>query len=325
VPTKKIIISLACAAAAVALVVGLHYVVIPLDSLLWQELKNFGHVPVFALVALALFGIFANFPGTSRMRRGIQYILAFAALVGAGALSEYTQIVGPRDADPWDLWRDVSGGFCALAIMASFDRRLTARPPLKRPAFRHALRAAVVVVLLVNFIPVAVWAESYRRRAARMPVLYHFDSRWELMFTQPNGAKLDLVPSPSGWVDMNDRQVGRMTFGPYRFPGVIFLEPYSDWSPYRYLDLELYSEHDGVIDVVLRIDDMHCNDYVEDRFNKRMKLPPGGHSLRIPLEEVRSAPKRRELDLTAIRAMILFAVRPEKGTKLYLAEMKLEP
>lgn len=322
---KKIIISLACAALASALVVGLNYAVIPFDSLLWQELKNFGHMPVFALVALALFGIAVNLPGTSRMRRGIQYLLAFAALVVAGALSESTQIVGPRDADLWDFCRDISGGLCALAMLASFDRRLSLRAALKRPGWRHGLRVVAVVVLLANFVPVAIWVESYRRRAARMPALYHFDSQWELMFTKANGAKLEIVSSPSGWDEMDNRRVGRMTFGPYRYPGIIFREPYKDWSPYRYLDMELYSEYDGVIDVVLRIDDMHCSDFVEDRFNKRMKLAPGSHSLRIPLEEVRSAPEKREFDLAAVKAMILFAVRPEKGTKLYIAEMKLEP
>jgi hypothetical protein len=158
-----------------------------------------------------------------------------------------------------------------------------------------------------------------------MPALYRMDSQWDLMFAEANGAKLEIVPSPEGWSGMEGRQVGRITFGPYRFPGVIFKEPYPDWSSYRYLDLDLYSEHDQTIDLVLRIDDQHCNDFVEDRFNKRMKLPPGHHSLRIPLDEVRSAPRDREFDLTAIKAMILFAVRPEKGTRLYLAEMKLGP
>ncbi len=322
---KRIMVALAFAALAVALVVGLHYANIPLNSLLWQELKNFGHVPVFAAVALALFGIFVNMPGTSRIRREFQYLLAFAALMGAGALSEYTQIVGPRDADLWDLVRDVSGGLCALGILASFDSRLSCPGPLNRSGFRWGMRVVAAILLLANLTPVAIRAESYRRRAARMPALYRFDSRWELMFTKPNGAKIEIVPSPAGWAGKENRQVGRMTFGPYRFPGVIFVEPYSDWSPYRYLDLELYSENDQTIDLVLRIDDVHCNDFVEDRFNKRMKLSPGAHSLHIPLDEVREAPEKRELDLTAIKAMILFAVRPEKGTRLYIADMKLGP
>jgi hypothetical protein len=259
------------------------------------------------------------------MRRGSQYLLAFAALVGAGAVSEYTQMIGPRDADLWDFMRDVSGGLCALAVMASFDSRLKGRGALRRPGFRHGLRVAAVLLVLVNFVPVAVWAESYRRRAARMPALYRLASQWDLMFTEANGAKLEIVPSPDGWSGRENLQVGRITFGPYRFPGVIFKEPYPDWSDYGYLDLELYSEHDRVIDLVLRIDDKHCNDYVGDRFNWRVKLPPGQHSLRISLEEVHSGPEDRELDLTAIEAMILFAVRPEKGTVLYLAEMRLEP
>jgi hypothetical protein len=322
---KRIMVSVAFAALAAILVVGLNYVVIPLDSLLWQELKNFGHVPLFVLVALALFGFFVNLPGTSGVRREYQYLLAFAALLGAGALSEYTQMIGPRDADLWDLERDISGGACALMIMASFDGRLAGRGLMKRSLFRHGLRIVAALLVLVNLVPVAIWAESYRRRAMRMPALYRLESQWDLMFTEANGAKLEIVPAPDGWAGKEDRQVGRITFGPYRFPGVIFKEPYPDWSDYGHLALDLYSEEDRVIDLVLRIDDEHCNDFVEDRFNWRMKLPPGRHSLRISLEEVRSAPEDRELDLTAIKAMILFAVVPEKGTRLYLAGMKLEP
>jgi hypothetical protein len=322
---KRIIVCIVLASVAITIIVGLNYLVIPFRSLLWNELSDFGHFPLFAVVALALFGIIVNLPGTRQRRRQTQYLLAFAAVLVAGALSEFSQVTGPRDADAWDLARNVSGSLVALMILATFDSRMTGSGAWKKPAFRNGLRAAAIILLLANFAPVAIRAEAYRQRAARMPVLHSFDSPWELIFMDAYGATIELVPPPKDWVDNDNRLVGKLTFHPGRFPGVNFREPYPDWSPYRYLDLKLYSEQDEDVDVVIRIDDMHSDYVYEDRFNKQMTLGPGWNSLRISLEEVRSDPKERELDMTAIARVILFVVRPEEPISLYLVDMKLEP
>jgi hypothetical protein len=235
------------------------------------------------------------------------------------------QLHGPRDADLWDFAKDVAGALCALAILSTFDGSMAVLKPWARRSFRKSVRIAAVILLLITFIPVAIWLESYRRRSAQMPMLMRFGSAWELKFVERNGVGLQLAPPPSGWKEIARSRVGKIFFFPgSSFPGLVFREPYPDWTPYRYFSLDLYSELKRPVDIVLRIDDIHADRYVEDRFNRRVTLQPGANLIRFPLEDVRQAPEAREMDLSAISMMVLFAVRPDEPFTLYVADMKLE-
>jgi hypothetical protein len=320
----SIMLALLFAALVAGLLLALHLTTVTATSFLWRALNNFGHVPLFGAVALLIWAMFLNLPGIRTRGRTTIYLLTFASALLLAAGSEGMQVHGPRDADFWDFARDVAGGLCALALLASFDGALREQAPWKRRNFRRMVRAGVAILLLIAFIPVAIWLESYRRRSAQMPMLMRFDSGWELKFVDANGAWLELVPTPGGWVEMERERVGKVSFSALRFPGMIFREPYPDWTPYSYFSLDLYSELSHPADIVLRIDDAYADQYVEDRFNLRMTLQPGANLIRIPLEEVRTAPLKRTMDLSAIKMMVLFAVRPEEPIAIYVADMKLE-
>jgi VanZ family protein len=323
-PILRIMAALFFTALTACLFLAIHLAGGSSTSSFWRELNNFGHVPLFGIIALSMFATFLNLPGIRARRRTTIYLLTLAAVLLLAAVSEWMQVYGPRDADLGDFVRDLAGAVCALSILATFDGKLLEQEPWKRQRFRRMVRAAAATLLLVAFIPVAMWMESYRRRSARMPMLMRFDSRWELRFIEHNGAELQLAPPPGEWEQIARDRVGKVTFAAGRFPGLVFREPYPDWTPYTYFSLDLYSELDRPMDIVLRIDDAHSNKWVEDRFNLRMTLQPGANLIRFPLEEMRTAPKTRKMDLSAVSMMVLFAVRPEEPCTLYLADMKLE-
>jgi hypothetical protein len=323
-PILRTMAAFGFAALTACLFLSLHFTAITSNSYLWQQLKDFGHAPLFGTIALSIFATFINLPGIRTRRRTTIYLLTLIASLLLGVTSELMQLSGPRDADLLDLARDVAGALCALALLATFDGALLEQEPWKRRSFRRMVRAGAAILMLVAFIPVAIWMESYRRRSAQMPMLMRFDSAWELRFVEPNGAELQLVPPPSGWQGADRQRVGKVTFAAGRFPGLIFREPYPDWTAYSYFSLELFSALDRPVDIVLRIDDANANHQVEDRFNLRVTLQPGPNLIRFPLDDMRTAPEIRTMDLSAVGMMVLFAVHPEEPFIIYVADMKLE-
>jgi len=84
------------------------------------------------------------------------------------------------------------------------------------------------------------------------------------------------------------------------------------------------SESDHPIELVLRIHDRRHNEDYADRFNRSLTFQPGINAFRIPLDEIRAAPAGREMDLSAIERLSVFAVAPEAQLSLYLLELRLE-
>jgi hypothetical protein len=100
-------------------------------------------------------------------------------------------------------------------------------------------------------------------------------------------------------------------------------EPHPDWREFRHLDLDLFLDGTREAALVVRIDDLHHNNEYDDRFNRRFNLQPGPNHIRIPLADVRDAPKERQLAMDEIACWLLFAVRPEHPVVLYLADLEL--
>ncbi len=63
--------------------------------------------------------------------------------------------------------------------------------------------------------------------------------------------------------------------------------------------------------VIAIYDAQHTNDYA-DRFNQAITISPGVNHIDIPLDDIRQAPVGQELDLSAIRAIRLFAISPRE-------------
>jgi hypothetical protein len=324
-PALRIMAALLCAALTTGLLLALHLTPIRPNSYLWQELKNFGHAPLFGAIALLIFGMLINVPGIRTRKRTTIYLLTFAMVLLLGAGSELMQLYGPRDADIWDFAKDAAGALSALALLASIDGRLLERKPWRRKRFRRYMRILATALVLAAFTPAALLLEAYNRQAAQIPTLMSFDSSWQLKLVENNGAFLRLVEPPENWVEIDQERVGEVTFTTSRkWPGLIWREPYPDWTGYTYFSMELFSELDHPVDVNLRIDDAGAGNWAGDRFNLRWKVPPGASRVRIPLEDVRTAPEDREMNLDDISMMVLFAVHPEEPSTIYLADMKLE-
>ncbi len=298
----------------------LQYLQPPNQSLAWIACLDAGHAPLFGAIGLAVLQFLLATPLVNRSRFYL-YGLALGITILMGALSEWLQIGADRNSDLRDFARDVLGACAFLLAAATWDRRALFNPRFGR-VVRASCRGTALVLLALAFSPGAVIAHAYVERAAAFPALLDFAGTWETNFVMANHARLEYtsLPRASGGAI----STWHITFEPARFSAFKLVEPYPDWAGYQHLRLVAQSELGRPIDLILRIHDRQHDGRYLDRFNRSLTFLPGVNEFVIPLAEVRSAPEGREMDLSAIQRLSLFAVAPEEGFSLYLLELGLD-
>jgi len=296
----------------------------PPDTFLVQQLFDFGHYPLFGLIALLLLGLSLSLWEGKLGRRLDHYLLAMGGVLALSGLTELVQFFGPRDASLGDVITDVAGAVTALALAASFDRRLIAADSGQGRRRRNRLRLGAVLLTVVALVPLASWVVAYRIRDSSFPVLCDFESRLAAKFVRTTGALLERVPPPAGWRTATPGRAGRVTFGGSLYPVLVFNEPYPDWTGFEFLSFRLYSESRQEMPLVLRVHDAAHDQRYEDRYNRKLAVPPGPSEIRIPLADLRLAPDGREMKMSTIRAVALFAVEPEQPFTIWIDDLRLE-
>ncbi len=262
----------------------------------FQAFWNLGHVAYFALITWLLL----HWPWLRRQRPLMQWLLSLMVSLVVGGIIELMQIGTERTADPWDVLRNLSGSLLVLMLIPVL--------PPDRKARRWPLRVAALVLLLWLMMPMArvlyddAWARS------QFPVLADFSAPFELDRWQGNtDYRLTRLPD-------QDQPVLAITLKPgVAFPGVSLKHFPGDWRGYRQLHLRLYQPGPEPLSLTLRIHDRAhetgANAYAySDRFNRSFVLQPGWNDLTIPLDEIKNAPVGRDMDLSRIVDVSLFAV-----------------
>lgn len=302
------------------------WIPVPSHTRLWKAFNDFCHVPLFGGVAILLLSLARQIGEPRGWSVGRPYGLAFIGVVVLGGMSEGVQsLSSSRYADWSDLLYDVLGAVCALGFYVTYNRNLTGRGATWRKAPRRQLAHAMIgLFVVVALSPVLIWAYAYWDRAMRFPLLCQFSSAWEMMFVQGKDSELQIVSPPVGWGKPRVDTVGHVVFYPTHYPGIRIEEPYADWQGFSRFGFDVYSELPTARALVIRIDDaQHHNEYV-DRFNQAVTISPGLNHIHIPLDDIRQGPVGRELDLSAIKTVMLFTVNPPEQFSLYVDNIRLE-
>jgi len=305
---------------------SLLFIPVPSHTFLSKAVNNFAHVPLFGLVAILLLkGARMIFPTSSRSPMQA-YIVAMLGVLMLALFTEALQsLSATRQAEVSDILHDLVGAACGLALFLTYDQQVSRKWAQWRQFPRNAiLRICVLLLLGAMFQPVVVWAYAYWDRASRFPSLLQFSSDWEMKFVQTSDSELQVVVPPEGWKQSAKNKVGQVVFHPKTYPGMRIDEPYPDWRGYTSFQLDVFSELPNPQSMAIRIDDLHHNNEYSDRFNKAITVSPGLNHIQIPLEDIRQAPVGRELDLNAIKMVLLFAVNPPEKFTLYLDNIRLE-
>lgn len=296
-----------------ALLLALH-LIRPSGGGLWlQTFYEFLHVPIFGIVALALFAATGAL-SDSRLRQRLA--LTGAAIFVLGILSEAAQIPGPRDASLDDLasnWLG-AGAFLLLAVAAISRQGLEASIRLSCAL----IGTAMLVLASAELLTVSA---AYLERNSRLPVLYSFDAAFGRHFLRLQNASLEV------YRDDDDRSWGRVTLQEGAWPGLIFHDLWPDWRGYDALVLEFRSDGKMPLGVNIRVHDRqhlaHQQPY-SDRFNYAVTLKPGTRRIRIPLADIETAPQSRSMDLQKIHGLVIFSTRGDAGRAWSVSEIRLE-
>jgi hypothetical protein len=316
--------TVAWAAVLCGLLAFMMFGEVPDRTRFWAAVYHAGHVPLFGLVAVSVLGVLWGWgaPLTARW----PWWSAFAASVALGATTETLQIYQPgRDPSVWHFLRNVAGAASFLLVPAMVGWKPRG-PVLIRSSRRRALAACgVAAMLAASLFNLAQTVARYGERDLSYPTLFAFDgSWWEWPFIELNASAITPNARPAGITVPSDEPLARLDLGAATFPGITLDEPFPDWSGARNLVVTVVSDLDAPLPMVIRVHDATHDYRTRDRFNRSLLVRPGFNRFVIPLDEVRRAPEKREMDMRHIRQVILFAVRPAAATHVYLGPLRLD-
>ena len=312
-------------AAGVALIVfALDIVQLPDDTFFQRELNNSGHTPLFGLVALMVLALsrlsLMSFRWPPHWHYGIALVLSSVL----GLFSELIQMAGPRDADLIDFIRDLAGILSFLAIHYSFGSIDKSRGQQRSRRIRLRVGLSGAILLLGSLVPLGLVGGSYLHRDQAFPRIADFESYWENLFLLPNDADLRILPNPVNLNDTIDNNAVEVILGLTKYPGLVLSEVYPDWRGYKFLTFEVFSKRTDTISLEARINDIRHNKTYYDRFNRPLAIAPGLNKFRISLEDVKKAPRSREMEMDQMRAFVLFAISPTESFTFYIDNVILE-
>ncbi|ANO50941.1 hypothetical protein BA177_06730 [Woeseia oceani] len=296
---------------AAALLLTIQLYAPPTNGLWMQVAFDTGHVLAFGVIALCIFASLSK--QLSPLSRAGKALLICMVL---GALSEAAQIPIARDASWHDLMSDWFGAaaFIGIAVVVSAS-----------PAFTRT-QITAILVLALGVLSWALWplartSLAYLERYRQLPQLVHFDSTLSDVFIRRQFASISRVPLQEGTAIQVQLLDGA-------WPGITFHNLWPDWRDYSTLVLQVAVDGTTPFDLNVRVHDQSHQageQNYSDRFNRQFRLTPGTHVLRINLDDVKTAPRDREMALAQVEGIILFGRQQDAGRVFRVQDLRLEP
>jgi hypothetical protein len=296
-----IVLLLVCAAIAAALLGRWNFP----PTAWWRTIEDFGHMPMFGVLALAV----CLALGTRwRWSEAARYAAAAAITLALGVATEFAQTLVGRDGAWIDLRNDALGIGAALALWAAIDRRRQ---------HTHGLRTSLIVGALLAVAwaaaPVVEMINAYRYRGAIFPELVTFDDKRMFYWTAARGTT----------IAVRDRALD-VTLSDADYPSVAWEEPPPDWSSYDQILIDVENLGARPIELTVRVHDEDHDWTYDDRFNQTCEFQPRERRvLRIALADVANAPRARKLDLRRVSDITLFRSGQPSSREIRLYRLAL--
>lgn len=283
----------------------------PDATLFWDGVFDAGHTLLFAAVMwLTLLFIRKAAPS----RSGAPAIAFTITLVLAG-LSEAIQLLQPtRNPNVGDLLRDTAGAILAWLLYAASRPGAPARTA-------RVLRLCAVLILAGVLVQFLLVLDVYRKRDAAFPTLARFDgARWERQLMRMGNASFTTPRA-----DNDSRDASRLlALRPGATAGLTVRETYPDWTGYQRLVLDVRTNVDTPVQLTIRVFDRFYRGGDENAFQRNVTITNDPQRIEIPLNDIRSGPRRRELDLRQVRGVSVFIWRLQQPLELALEPLRLE-
>jgi hypothetical protein len=311
-------------AALIAIVLTVLFGELPDNSLFWQEVQNSGHTFLFAVIAVLILLLLQNSAVGLRREHLKLYMLAGLTSLLVGVLTELVQLAIGSDSSAMDIMRDLAGIVAGLGLFASVDKTLEPHWLKSRQIIKTGIVVVSICALAAGLFPLAHLSAAYVQRKEAFPVIVDLKAERPVPFIQVKNAIVKAGVDQQVSTVVNLKNLTLVQFSPGLYPGVSIVEPYPDWSSFEMLLLEIYSEQAETFDLVVRVHDEKHNHVYSDRFNKKLVVKAGENHFQIPLHDIEHAPIDREMDMTQISELILFAEQPVDPISFYMGVIRLE-
>ncbi len=275
-----------------------------------ESLWNLGHIMLFALL---IYFLLEFWPWLQRQKQGRQILLVFLITLMLGVGIELTQAaLGSGNPDLKDVVRDLLGG----VLPPVFSARIRFRSGL-----RFGLKTILLLLIIVALLPTGLAALDEYRAQTRFPLLGDFESRLEL--TRWIGDADFRLSTTKVW---HGRKSLKIRLTTERYSGVSLVYLPSDWSAYSTLHFHIYNPDSLPLTLTARIHDarhVKNGQPYSDRFNKRFTVHAGWNEIIMDLNEVKSAPRTRTMDMKKIKNFAVFATRLPASRVIYLDDVFL--
>ncbi len=111
---------------------------------------------------------------------------------------------------------------------------------------------------------------------------------------------------------------------PSDYPGLTPMLAGNDWHGYKTFSFDVYSTHNIMIPLTVRIDDSKDSPDYPDRYNKTFGLQPGGNTISIPTDTIITSGTKRKLNLRKINSVLIFVADPDEKIVLYFDNLRVK-
>ena len=293
-------------AAGVVLIVGILLTMpIRYPGRMLGAVCDFAHLPVFAVMVY----IVTRLVGGTNPTWTLAATIAVTAAV-FGLCAEVLQGSIGRSSTMGDAVSNVIGSIGGFVFAT--------RSKWTRPALVFALLLLIVAMVFVYLHPVGVVRDIVRQQSD-FPMLASFEddlelSRWTVRRGRFNRSQK--FSSDGEWCI-------RWKLAPGQYPRCTLRWPPGDWSDCDSFEFDVWNESSEPIQLAVKIEDFTHNRRQDDRFERITDLPTGKTTIRVNLDDVRTAPVDREMDMTLISRVQLFTIDLEQPRVLFLDRVRL--
>ena len=251
---------------------------------------NIGHILLFFTGVWLALNLLEP-PGSVRFLALFVLINLVVLTLGFGI--EGVQSLLGRQSSWEDMYKNCLGASLAIVF---HPRTPPASTMLKVP-----LQAILVMFLLIALYPLTINTIDWIQARSSFPILANFESPFEI--ERWRGDRMGIGKSGGG------NHVLQNVFLTTAYSQVTLVHFPPDWKGYDCLEFNTRNPGDDAISLTVKISDTKHNEtgreYI-DRFNHRINITSGRHTVQIPIDKLRQAPQAREMDISQIAEIALF-------------------
>jgi VanZ family protein len=280
------------------------------SSRYFKEFWNLGHILFFALLPIPLF----NYRKWLSGRFLIQSLIVLGICLVLGVLIELLQSGFQRTPDAEDVVRDMIGGLVGILFF------LGSRNSLRAKVLAALQLVAIGLVGLQVYPVLTALADEYLANR-QFPVLSGFETPWEI--SRWDGGAVFAVDCS---VHREGKCSLRVQLGTEQYSGISLFYFQQNWEGARSFRFSVFNPSRQTLELTCRIHDLqHENgeQLFADRFNRRYEFPSGWTTIDIDVQDIRNAPKGRQMDMRQIAGVGIFAVSLPQPRVVYVDDVRV--